>query len=41
VLRPDVKKGFVALQDGVERMSWAKLLARVFAIDIERCQAPL
>jgi hypothetical protein len=28
VLRPDVKKGFVALQDGVERMSWAKLLAR-------------
>jgi hypothetical protein len=44
LLRPDVKKGFVALQDGVERMSWAKLLARVFAIDIERCpacQAPL
>jgi hypothetical protein len=32
------------LQGGVERMSWAKLLARVFAIDIERCptcQAPL
>jgi hypothetical protein len=37
VIRPDVKKGFVALQDGVERMSWAKLPALVFARDIDRC----
>jgi hypothetical protein len=40
VLKPDVKRGFVALGDGtVVRMSWARLLARVFAVDVERCQA--
>jgi len=45
ILKPEVKKGFVAADGGaVERMTWAKLLARVFAIDLERCprcQAPL
>ena len=39
VLKPDVKKGFVAATDGAEiqKMTWSKLLARVFKIDIGRC----
>lgn len=39
VLKPHVKKGFVATsEDGsVERMSWARLLARTFKLDLNRC----
>jgi hypothetical protein len=37
VLKPGVKKGFVATSTGSARMTWARLLARVFAIDITRC----
>ena len=37
VLRPDVKKGFVV--DGCKvRLGWAKLLARVFRIDVTKCE---
>jgi hypothetical protein len=41
VLRPDVKKGFVAVADSEspQRMTWSRLLARVFKIDIMRCPA--
>ena len=39
VLRPEVKKGFVAGSAGPERMTWSRLLARVFKIDISRCRA--
>lgn len=39
VLRPEVKKGFVALAGSKDpvRLTWSRLLARVFAIDIARC----
>jgi hypothetical protein len=37
ILRPDVKRGFVATPNGIIRMTWALLLARVFAPDIARC----
>ena len=39
VTRPQVKKGFTLSKDksSVERMSWSKLLARVFKIDVLRC----
>ena len=39
VLRPHVKKGFVATGTGTDttRMTWSKLLQRVFKIDIDRC----
>jgi hypothetical protein len=39
VMRPQVKKGFIALagsQDPV-RLTWSRLLARVFAVDISVC----
>jgi hypothetical protein len=41
VLRPEVKKGFVAGENGAgpQRMTWARLLARVFKIDVTRCRA--
>lgn len=41
VLRPDIKKGFVASGDGKtpQRMTWSRLLKRVFKIDITRCKA--
>jgi hypothetical protein len=41
VLRPEIKKGFVASADGQssERLTWSKLLARVFKIDVTRCLA--
>ena len=41
ILKPHVKKGFVASDDGlgVERLSWSKLLKRTFRIDIMRCPA--
>ena len=40
VLRPNIKKGFCARADGsdVEKMSWSKLLKRVFKLDLTRCQ---
>ena len=39
VTRPEVKKGFTICKEkgGVTRMSWSKLLARVFKIDVTRC----
>ena len=41
VIKPHVKKGFVAVPDGssVSRMTWSKLLKRAFKIDVTRCQA--
>ena len=41
VLRPDVRKGFVAAHGtgDATRLTWARLLARVFRIDISRCVA--
>ena len=41
ILRPAIKKGFVASPDGnaPRRMTWSWLLARVFKIDITRCKA--
>ena len=39
VLRPEVKKGFVAGSARPQRMTWSRLLARVFKIDISRCRA--
>ncbi len=46
VLKPHVRKGFVASADGstVERLSWSILLKRTFRLDVERCmscQAPI
>ena len=40
VLKPHVKKGFVASADGKDSqsMTWSKLLARVFKIDVTRCR---
>ena len=40
ILRPEVKKGFVASTDGQDpqRMTWSRLLRRVFKIDITRCK---
>jgi hypothetical protein len=40
ILKPHVKKGFIATPDGhsSERMTWSKLLARVFKIDVIRCK---
>jgi len=40
ILRPNVKKGFVAGDDGLapKRMTWSRLLKRVFKIDITRCK---
>jgi hypothetical protein len=39
VTRPAVKKGFTLCEEtgNVIRMSWSKLLARVFKIDVARC----
>lgn len=37
ILKPEVKKGFVAIAGGTLRMTWARLLARVFAEDVARC----
>ena len=39
VLKPHVKKGFVATPDGkgVEKVKWSVLLRKVFAIDITQC----
>ena len=39
VTRPQVKKGFTLPRgkSSVERMSWSKLLVRVFKIDVTRC----
>ena len=37
MVKPEVKKGFVATATGPQRMTWSRLLARVFAIDITRC----
>ena len=39
VIKPHVKKGFVATGVGhaTMRMTWSKLLQRVFKIDIDRC----
>jgi hypothetical protein len=37
ILKPEVKRGFVATSSGIVRMTWALLLARVFAPDIARC----
>jgi hypothetical protein len=44
ILKPGVKKGFVTElgESGVEmmvRLSWSKLLARVFKIDVTRCKS--
>jgi hypothetical protein len=40
ILKPHVKKGLIATPDGQssERMTWSKLLARVFKIDVIRCK---
>jgi hypothetical protein len=40
ILRPGITKGFVAATDGSspQRLSWSKLLARVFKIDVTRCK---
>jgi len=40
ILKPQVKKGFVASADGggSEKMTWSRLLARVFKIDMTRCR---
>jgi len=39
ILKPHVKKGFIASPDGsVKRLTWSKLLARVFKTDIIRCR---
>lgn len=39
ILKPEVKKGFTAMPDGlVKRMDWSKLMARVFKTDVLRCQ---
>jgi hypothetical protein len=40
ILQPGIKKGFVATTDGLspQRMTWSKLLARVFKIDVTRCK---
>ncbi len=39
VTRPDIKKGFVAVEGSTspQRMTWSRLLTRVFKIDITRC----
>lgn len=38
ILKPGVKKGFVAVGDGPpERMNWARLLKRTFKIDLTAC----
>ena len=39
VLRPDVKKGFVAstASESPVRLTWSRLLSRVFAVDISVC----
>ena len=39
ILKPHVKKGFVAtgVGSGTTRMTWSKLLQRVFKIDLDRC----
>lgn len=38
VLKPNIHRGFVASSAGdPEKMTWAKLLARTFKIDITRC----
>jgi hypothetical protein len=41
VLKPHVKKGFVATPDGqgVQKVTWSLLLKKVFKIDITRCPA--
>jgi hypothetical protein len=41
ILRPGVKKGFVAAPDGQapQRMTWSRLLKRVFKIDVTQCKA--
>ena len=41
ILRPEVKKGFVASPSGQDpqRMTWSRLLKRVFKIDITQCKA--
>ena len=40
ILKPHVKKGFVALPGGpgIQRMTWSRLLARIFKIDVIRCK---
>ena len=40
ILKPHVKKGFAATGVGLDttRMSWSRLLQRVFKIEIDRCQ---
>ncbi len=39
VLHPEVKKGFFAAFGSKEavRMTWSRLLARVFRVDVSRC----
>ena len=37
LLKPEVKKGFVATTAGVERKTWARLVGRVFCEHIVRC----
>jgi hypothetical protein len=39
VLRPQVKKGFIAIAGSTDpvRLTWSRLLARVFAVDISVC----
>jgi hypothetical protein len=39
VTKPEVKKGFTLCKEkgSVTRMTWSKLLARVFKIDVSRC----
>ena len=39
--RPDVKKGFIAVVSGADpvRLTWSRLLTRVFAVDISTCPA--
>jgi hypothetical protein len=41
VLRPDVKKGFIAVAGSADpvRLTWSRLLTRVFAVDISTCPA--
>ena len=41
VLRPEIKKGFTASLDGQgpQKMTWSKLLKRVFKIDLTQCKA--
>ncbi len=41
ILRPAIKKGFVASADGQapQRMTWSWLMARVFKTDLTRCKA--